>query len=177
MKSNWINLTHKKFDRLYVLSHHHEIKKEKEKEKKIVKWVCLCDCGKVTLVRGEDLRRRFTRSCGCLLKEKTRILGKSNKIHGQTGTPTWLSWQALLSRCFYEKNKDYYNYGGRGITVCERWHNYENFLNDMGIRPLNHTLDRINSDGNYEPNNCRWATPKEQATNRRRTNHVKRNSL
>lgn len=88
--------------------------------------------------------------------------------HRMTKTPTYRSWRAMRDRCSRPKNQAYETYGGRGIKVCERWANsFENFLNDMGLRPKGHTLDRIKSDGDYEPSNCRWATMKEQNRNKR----------
>ena len=82
-------------------------------------------------------------------------------------TPTYVAWRAMLSRCRNPKSKDFARYGARGIVVCERWMKFENFLADMGARPLGMTVDRERGEGNYEPGNCRWATPKEQARNRR----------
>lgn len=93
----------------------------------------------------------------------------TSKRHGHSGSPTYNSWIAMLQRCYYAKGKMYAYYGGRGITVCDRWrgkHGFINFLADMGIKKDGQTLDRINSDGNYEPSNCRWATRKEQALSR-----------
>lgn len=84
------------------------------------------------------------------------------------GTPTWNSWQAMLARCYRPVCNGYKNYGGRGITVCERWHSFENFYADMGDRPKGKTLDRLDVNGNYEPGNCRWATPTEQRANTRK---------
>lgn len=88
-------------------------------------------------------------------------------IHGGWGTPTYKIWEKMLARCRNQNNKGYPRYGGRGITVCERWADFSNFLADMGERPEGLSLDRINVNGNYEPGNCRWATAKEQALNRR----------
>ena len=127
-------------------------------------WICLCRCGRNTVVTGSNLRSGHTTSCGCRMKE---LLLATRRIHGGVGTPTYSSWQAMISRCREPKNNRYHLYGGRGIKVCEQWLKFANFRADMGERPEGKTLDRINVDGHYEPGNCRWATPKEQANSRR----------
>lgn len=129
------------------------------------RWLCRCDCGTLRIVVGYNLRNGNTRSCGCLRREA----GTNSRTHGMTGTRIYKSWDMMIQRCTNPRCKDYYNYGGRGIQVCPRWrYSFENFLKDMGDMPEGLILDRINNDGHYELGNCRWATPKEQANNRRK---------
>lgn len=89
--------------------------------------------------------------------------------HGFSGTPTYVSWHAMFCRCYKSYTNGFHNYGGRGITVCERWRNIVNFVEDMGLRPIGHVLDRKNVDGNYEPDNCRWVNHRESSRNKRNT--------
>lgn len=131
---------------------------------------CLCACGNEATARTEDLVRGQRTSCGCLRDENVKLATIANIKHGHTsrlgGTATYRSWQAMLRRCETIGNIAYKRYGGRGITVCERWHSFANFLADMGERPPNSTIDRKDTNGNYEPDNCKWSTPAEQARNR-----------
>lgn len=139
-----------------------------------VGWMCLCDCGGNKVVRGTALRAGYVRSCGCLQPETASLLGKSRTTHGCSGrnmtlNPEYYVWKAMKGRCSNPTARHYPDYGGRGIRVCEEWDkSFQAFFDDMGPRPNKHySLDRKNNDGNYEPSNCRWATPKEQANNRR----------
>lgn len=141
---------------------------DKRMARKVV-WECICDCGKTVFVSGAMMRRGNTRSCGCLHADlRPEIMRRTMRTHGATYSRTWNSWMAAKSRCFCKTDPAYGNYGGRGITMCDRWrHSFETFLADMGERPVGRTLDRKNNDGNYEPGNCRWATAFEQTHNRR----------
>lgn len=120
---------------------------------------CLCDCGNAFTVSYSALQTGNTKSCGCIRQENIRTL---NASHRMSNTPEYTSWRGMMDRCSNSNHSRYHRYGGRGITVCERWHSFENFLTDMGKRPPKLTLDRIDNDKNYEPGNCRWTTYKEQ---------------
>lgn len=135
------------------------------------RWECLCQCGTKSVVRSKHLLSGRVRSCGCLQRE---VVGAMRRIHGRTKTPIYRSWQAMLTRCYNQANKNYVRYGGRGISVCDRWRSgdgirsgFQCFLDDMGERPAGMSLDRYpDKDGNYEPSNCRWATQSEQCLNK-----------
>lgn len=132
-------------------------------------WLCQCECGSQVVVSGKQLRTNRTRSCGCLHREAT---GNMSRSHGMTETRIYSIWCNMRVRCQNTNTPQFKNHGGRGISVCDRWQCFENFYADMGDPPSNiHTIDRIDNDGNYCPDNCRWATPKEQSCNTR-ANHV-----
>ena len=138
-------------------------------EHKKIMWECACLCGRVCLVRGDGLRRGSTSSCGCLQREMTaRRRTTHGHCSGEIRTATYTTWASMLNRCCNPNHKSFYNYGGRGITVCDRWmESFENFLDDMGERPANLTLERKNNESGYSKSNCRWATKTEQSRNRR----------
>lgn len=127
--------------------------------------LCLCDCGELFLTEKCSVRTGHTKSCGCLTRDRTI---ERNKTHGHSKDSEYRAWAHMLGRCRNKNKRDYKYYGGRGIKVCERWLNFENFLQDIGEKPTkDHTLDRIDVDGDYEPGNCRWATRSEQCRNQR----------
>lgn len=133
-------------------------------------WKCDCECGKskIVLQTNLTLKSRPTRSCGCLIDEARH----KKATHGRSKTRLYYSWLHMRSRCEKPQNPKYPRYGGRGIKVCDRWKKFENFLADMGEKPTSsHTLDRKDSNGNYEPGNCRWASQVTQQRNR--TNNIK----
>jgi len=140
-----------------------------------MQWNCICDCGNHAVITGRALRSGHTISCGCA--RVTKLIARSIR-HGECKrgkwTPEYQAWRALTQRCNDPNATNYSYYGGRGIRVCERWAKFENFLADVGRKPTpNHSIDRINVDGNYEPSNCRWATKAEQSINTRRSQRRK----
>ena len=132
-----------------------------------LRWSCLCECGGKKIALRGDLVSGHTQSCGCL--QKARTVG-ANTVHGlarrATQHPLYNTWEKMRQRCNNPNSGDFKNYGGRGISVCSRWDWFPNFLADMGDRPESYTLDRIDPDGDYTPENCRWATALQQRHNR-----------
>ena len=159
-----IDLTSQRFGRLVVAEKSHT-----DSNKKVV-WKCVCECGNIAFVRTHDLITGHTQSCGCFQREMT---SKASKRHGMRHTKIYHTWLDMKDRCFNERNKRFFDWGGRGITVCDEWKNsFQAFYDHVSQLPHfgeeGYSIDRINNDENYEPGNVRWATVKEQNNNKRK---------
>jgi hypothetical protein len=154
------DLTGKQFSRLYVIR-----ESTKRGSSGEVFWFCQCSCGNFCCIEGKSLLKGNTQSCGCLNQEK-RL--ETHKTHGLTKDKTYNTWRGMISRCNNPNDVKYRNYGGKGITVCDRWKYFENFYVDMGIKPKGLTIERLNNKKGYSPDNCKWATYQEQSRNQRR---------
>ena len=159
------DLIGQRFGRLTVLSRHPDPTAAKK-----ARWICACSCGNECIAVTGSLRSGHTVSCGCAKKQRLDS-GDTNRTHGMSRTPEYRRWKAMIARCCRPTYSDYSRYGGRGISVCDRWRSsFPNFLADMGPLPSPiHSIERRDANGNYEPTNCYWATPSEQARNKRRT--------
>lgn len=163
------DLIGKKYGRLIVLN------KEPSQKTRSTMWKCQCECGNIVVVRADSLKRKLTQSCGCLCKEKITK-------HNMCKTKLYIAWDAMKQRCYNKNNKRYKHYGGRGIKICDEWLDKENgFINFYNWSMQNEyadnlTIDRIDVNGNYEPDNCRWITNKEQQSNKTNNHFITYNN-
>lgn len=163
----FIDRTQQRFGRLIVISR--DTSRPLASNGRRVYWICRCDCGVEKSIAGHELASGDSQSCGCLHRETLGALTRTHgQSHGANKSGAYSSWMAAKMRCENPMNVGYVRYGGRGIKMCKRWsENFKEFLKDMGERPIGMSLDRINSNGNYEPLNCRWATQSQQTRNKR----------
>lgn len=151
------DLTGQSFERLTII----QLSKKKHRGRAV--WTCICSCGVVKDIPSSQLCQGLAKSCGCLRKDNGRLI---NKIHGLSCSTTYWSWQAMKNRCHgtgFSNRASWSYYRNKGVSVCDRWRNsFENFLADMGEKPAGTSLGRFMDLGNYEPDNCKWMTRKEQ---------------
>lgn len=167
MIENRLKLSGMRFGNLLVIE-------ESGKKNRSITWRCKCDCGNEVIAIGGNLKAGVKKSCGCLL-----IKGAADRVrtHGMSSTPIYKLWCSMVKRCSNQNDKDYSNYGGRGIKVSTNWLSFENFYKDMGDRPQGLTLDRIDTNSSYCKDNCRWATPKEQNGNKTTSRNITYNNI
>lgn len=153
------DLRDQKFGRLTVIG-------KGEPRKGRSTWLCACECGTHVVIEHTNLNRTHTKSCGCWKREQqTR--------HGMHDSPEYHTWESMWYRCTNPNAKFWHIYGGKGVRVCDRWRDFPSFYDDMGPRPtLQHSIERVRSSGNYEPGNCKWATPTEQSNNTSRNIYI-----
>lgn len=158
-----VDMTGKKYGRLTVLGRDYTIIHTH------AHWRCLCECGNEVTIRGTSIRQGDYVSCGCYRRDRGADMMTKHEMYYH---PSYQTWNHMMTRCYNEKCEDYPDYGGRGIEVCERWHDVRLFCEDMGERPKGLSIDRIDVNGNYEPSNCRWATDEIQVNNRRNSTAI-----
>ena len=165
--SNFKDLTGEKIGRLTV------IKRVENNKANNAQWLCQCECGKEIITTTANLKRRHSKSCGCLRKEHTSGINNNFYKHGMYNTKLYQTWHNMKQRCFNKNSSHYKNYGGRGIKVCDEWLEFMNFYNWAMSNEYSEglTIDRIDVNGNYEPDNCRWVDNKTQCNNKR-NNHL-----
>ena len=171
--SKKINLIGQKFGRLKVVEQSNNLHNR-------IAWLCKCNCGNYKVVTSTDLKTNKVRSCGCLRKETTIKTTQKNATHHLTNTRLYKIWNSMKQRCYYKKQKEYNNYGGRGIKVCDEWKkDFMSFYNwaiqngyDENKTTKEQSIDRIDVNGNYEPNNCRLTTMKKQQNNRSNNRYI-----
>ena len=164
-----IDMTGKRFGRLVVIEQSDYIEPGRPR------WLCRCDCGNEVVVKGVSLRRGDTKSCGCITKERAIAMAKAHVTHGKTKTRLYRIWFGMKCRCHKKTAPDYPRYGGRGITVCDEWRNDFQVFYDWAMAngyQDNLTIDRIDSNGNYLPGNCRWVDSSAQNNNKRNNHYV-----
>lgn len=162
------DITGQRFGRLVVIALHAKATSIKPRHNTL--WLCQCDCGNQRIVDGANWATPRMLSCGCHKREQATKHGHASKQRGVTAT--FRSWVNMRQRCTNPKNPGYKNWGGRGITVCDRWQTFENFLADMGPMPPRYTIERVDNNGNYEPSNCVWLPKGEQWKTRRRQDRL-----